>query len=70
MAQVNQRFLKMLTQQESPDAGEIRVGDTVKLAYVDQMRDHLDPNKTVCRKFLTDMTSCKLVLSKCHHVRM
>ena len=40
-------FLKMLTQQIMPDEGEIRVGDTVKLAYVDQMRDHLDDNKTV-----------------------
>lgn len=40
-------FLKMLTQQEMPDEGEIRLGDTVKLAYVDQMRDHLDDNKTV-----------------------
>ena len=40
-------FLKMLTQQEGPDSGEIRVGETVKLAYVDQMRDHLDDNKTV-----------------------
>jgi sulfate-transporting ATPase len=40
-------FLKMLTQQETPDAGEIRVGETVKLAFVDQMRDHLDDNKTV-----------------------
>ena len=40
-------FLKMLTQQEKPDDGEIRLGDTVKLAYVDQMRDHLDDNKTV-----------------------
>ena len=40
-------FLKMLTQQETPDDGEIRIGDTVKLAYVDQMRDHLDDNKTV-----------------------
>ncbi len=40
-------FLKMLTQQEMPDSGEIRVGDTVKLAYVDQMRDHLEDNKTV-----------------------
>lgn len=40
-------FLKMLTQQEMPDAGQIRVGETVKLAYVDQMRDHLDDNKTV-----------------------
>lgn len=40
-------FLKMLTQQETPDSGEIRIGDTVKLAYVDQMRDHLADNKTV-----------------------
>jgi len=30
-----------------PDAGTIRLGDTVKLAYVDQMRGKLDPNKTV-----------------------
>jgi len=40
-------FLKMLTNQLSPDSGEIRIGDTVKLAYVDQMRDQLDDNKTV-----------------------
>jgi energy-dependent translational throttle protein EttA len=39
-------FLKMLTQQLTPDAGEIRVGDTVKLAYVDQSRDSLDDSKT------------------------
>ncbi|HRD71180.1 MAG TPA: energy-dependent translational throttle protein EttA [Legionella sp.] len=40
-------FLKMITGQEEPDSGTIRVGDTVKLAYVDQMRDDLDPNKSV-----------------------
>ena len=40
-------FLKMLTKQETPDQGEIRVGETVKLAFVDQMRDHLNANKTV-----------------------
>ena len=40
-------FLKMLTQQETPDEGQIRIGETVDLAYVDQMRDHLDDNKTV-----------------------
>jgi len=39
-------FLKMLTQQLTPDQGEIRIGDTVKLAYVDQSRDSLDDNKT------------------------
>lgn len=40
-------FLKMITGQEEPDNGTIRIGETVQLAYVDQMRDHLDPNKTV-----------------------
>ncbi|MFA5960741.1 MAG: energy-dependent translational throttle protein EttA [Tatlockia sp.] len=40
-------FLKMITGQETPDSGEIRIGETVDLAYVDQMRDHLDDNKTV-----------------------
>lgn len=40
-------FLKMLTGQEQPDSGQIKVGETVNLAYVDQMRDALDPNKTV-----------------------
>lgn len=40
-------FLKMITNQLEPDSGTIRVGETVNLAYVDQMRDHLDDNKTV-----------------------
>lgn len=40
-------FLKMITGQEGPDSGTIRVGETVQLAYVNQMRDHLDSNKTV-----------------------
>ncbi|MCW8398339.1 energy-dependent translational throttle protein EttA [Legionella sp. PATHC038] len=40
-------FLKMITGQEEPDDGVIRIGETVQLAYVDQMRDELDPNKTV-----------------------
>ncbi|MFC3909906.1 energy-dependent translational throttle protein EttA [Legionella dresdenensis] len=40
-------FLKMITQMEQPDSGEIRIGETVDLAFVDQMRDHLDDNKTV-----------------------
>jgi ATP-binding cassette ChvD family protein len=38
---------RMLVGQEKPDAGELRVGDTVKLAYVDQSRDALAPDKTV-----------------------
>ena len=40
-------LFRMLTGQEEPDAGEIRVGDTVSLGYVDQSRDTLDPNKSV-----------------------
>ena len=33
--------------EEKPDSGAIKIGDTVKLVYVDQMRSKLDPNKTV-----------------------
>ena len=40
-------FLKLLMQKEMPDAGTIRIGDTVQLAYVDQMRDHLNDHHTV-----------------------
>ncbi len=40
-------LFKMLTGVEKPDNGTIRLGETVKLSYVDQSRDHLDPNKTV-----------------------
>jgi len=40
-------LFRMITGQEKPDAGSIRVGETVKLGYVDQSRDTLDPAKTV-----------------------
>ena len=40
-------LFRMLTGQESPDAGTVEHGDTVSLAYVDQSRDALDPGKTV-----------------------
>ncbi|MCZ6665314.1 MAG: energy-dependent translational throttle protein EttA [Gammaproteobacteria bacterium] len=40
-------LFKMLTGQEQPDDGSIRLGDTVKIAYVDQSRDLLDGGKTV-----------------------
>jgi ATP-binding cassette ChvD family protein len=39
-------LLKMITGQEKPDSGTVRIGETVKLAYVDQSRT-LDPEKTV-----------------------
>ncbi|OFZ82940.1 MAG: energy-dependent translational throttle protein EttA [Bdellovibrionales bacterium RIFOXYD1_FULL_55_31] len=40
-------LFRMLTGQEKPDKGTIRLGETVKFAYVDQSRDALDANKTV-----------------------
>jgi ATP-binding cassette ChvD family protein len=40
-------LFRMITGQEAPDAGSIRIGDTVDLAYVDQSREALDPERTV-----------------------
>ena len=40
-------LFKLITKQEDPNEGTIRIGDTVVLGYVDQSRDSLDPNKTV-----------------------
>ena len=40
-------LFKMIIGQEQPDAGNVTVGDTVKLAYVDQSRDQLDPEETI-----------------------
>ena len=40
-------LFRMITGQEKPDSGTIRLGDTVDLGYVDQGRDELDPNKTI-----------------------
>ncbi|MBI2470216.1 MAG: energy-dependent translational throttle protein EttA [Planctomycetes bacterium] len=40
-------LFRMITGQEKPDAGSIRVGESVKLAYVDQSRATLDPKKTI-----------------------
>lgn len=40
-------LFRMITEQDKPDAGDIRIGDTVKLGYVDQSRDSLNANKTV-----------------------
>jgi sulfate-transporting ATPase len=40
-------LFRMIVGDEKPDSGSIRLGDTVQLAYVDQSRDALDPEKTV-----------------------
>ncbi|ODP39374.1 energy-dependent translational throttle protein EttA [Sphingomonas turrisvirgatae] len=40
-------LFKLITGQEAPDSGTIEMGTTVRLGYVDQSRDHLDPSKNV-----------------------
>ncbi|MBT3032605.1 MAG: energy-dependent translational throttle protein EttA [Candidatus Thiodiazotropha sp. (ex Lucina pensylvanica)] len=40
-------LFRIITGQEKPDTGEMRIGETVEVAYVDQSRDALDANKTV-----------------------
>ena len=40
-------LFRLITGQEHPDAGALRIGETVKIGYVDQSRDALDPAKTV-----------------------
>src|SRR5204863_2418328 len=40
-------LFRMITGAEKPDAGTLRIGETVQIGYVDQGRDALDPNKTV-----------------------
>lgn len=40
-------LFRLITGQETPDSGEVEIGETVKLGFVDQSRDDLDPNKNV-----------------------
>ena len=44
-------LFKLITGQEKPDSGTIEIGSTVRLGYVDQSRDHLDPSKNVWEEF-------------------
>ena len=50
----------MITGQEQPDAGTLRIGDTVQMAYVDQSRDALDPDKTVWEEISDGMDQIKV----------
>ena len=50
----------MITGQEQPDAGTLRIGDTVQMAYVDQSRDALDPDKTVWEEISGGMEQIKV----------
>jgi sulfate-transporting ATPase len=44
-------IFRMIMGEETPDAGEFTIGDTVKIAYVDQAHSNIDPNKTIWENF-------------------
>jgi energy-dependent translational throttle protein EttA len=53
-------LLRMVTGQEQPDAGTLRIGETVELAYVDQSRDALDADKNVWEEISGGQDQIKL----------
>jgi ATP-binding cassette ChvD family protein len=53
-------LFRMITDQEQPDGGTLRVGPTVELAYVDQSRDTLDPERTVYEQITEGKETIKL----------
>jgi len=53
-------LFRLITKQEQPDAGAIRLGETAKLAYVDQSRDVLDANKTVWQEISDGLDNVRL----------
>ena len=53
-------LFRMITGQEKPDSGEIRIGESVDLGYVDQSRDELNPDKTVWEEISDGLDMIKL----------
>src|SRR6187549_3899135 len=53
-------LFRMITGQEQPDAGTLRVGETVQMSYVDQSRDALDPDKTVWEEISDGLDQIKV----------
>jgi energy-dependent translational throttle protein EttA len=53
-------LFRLVTGQEKPDAGSFRLGETAKLAYVDQSRDVLDPNKSVWQEISDGLDNVQL----------
>ena len=53
-------LFRMITGQETPDGGTLRIGSTVELAYVDQSRDALDGEKTVYQEISGGVDTIKL----------
>ncbi|NCP62816.1 MAG: energy-dependent translational throttle protein EttA [Alphaproteobacteria bacterium] len=55
---------KMMTNNDNPDQGDIRIGETVKMAYVDQVRDNLDDDKTVWEEISDGLDEIELGKAK------
>ena len=53
-------LFRLITRQEKPDAGSIRLGETAKVAYVDQSRDVLNPDKSVWQVISDDLETIPL----------
>jgi sulfate-transporting ATPase len=53
-------LIRMITGQEQPDSGRVRLGESVQLAYVDQSRADLDPDKTVWQEISGGVDQIKL----------
>ncbi len=53
-------LFRMIVGDDKPDSGDLRVGDTVQLAYVDQSRDSLDPDKNVWEEISEGYDSIKV----------
>ncbi len=53
-------LFKLITEQEEPDKGTFKVGETVKLGYVDQSRDSLDADKTIWEEVADGLDLIKL----------
>jgi sulfate-transporting ATPase len=53
-------LFRMIVGEQAPDAGAVRLGETVELAYVDQSRDALDPDKTVWEEISEGYDSIKV----------
>lgn len=58
-------LFKILAGLDKPDSGSVTIGDTVKLAYVDQSRDHLDNSKTVWEEISDSLDEIELGKRRC-----
>lgn len=63
-------LFRMITGQEKPDSGEIRIGETVDLGYVDQTRDELNADKNVWEEISDGLDIIQLGKKKCPLVPM